>query len=592
MGHDLVNFIEWSHLGTAFPLSAVSARRFGCDLWGYPKLATSWKQYPTATDSPLVRNLCRSHLSILETSASIYASSPAFRIPVIDSTGAVSQWTSITYLQFLRDLERFAGYWRSVLRSSGIPPKSVVGLWLGGMTYTDVLHIYGLARAGYIPQLFSLRLPNPDVVFELLHKGHAKALIYDASFASTLSDNSIPTFVAAAESQIPASAEPLPELSQPSSGNDLAFIFHTSGSTSGSPKLVPCTYIWLNTIIEKARQVSQPANPSRQDVSTWMGSMCHIGQTFMLIGSLQHGSCTIQPTKISFSSEELVDMVLRCNLNRLHQFATFLGIHLRNSRLNPKLVAILRSMDQVVYSGLPLPREEEDWALNSGLRLANLFGNTECGAMLLSVGGTGPFRHSLRPLEGVSYGFLPIAPKSQNEAGHQSVNTNLLELVILRDSGDCPDVSLRHADGHFHTGDLFLEVQPGCYVSRGRDDDWIKSENSLRCDTKAIEDNVRAMCGGLISECIVVGNGRPSPALFIEPASIDMDHTKLKKEILRKTRQFHARRYLHERITSPSFIIIVPSNTLPRTATKGNIRRRAVEEQFKTHLDKLYAATA
>lgn len=503
--------------------------------------------------------------------------------------GAVSTWRSVSYLQFRRDVERFARYWSRILQADGVPQKSVVGLWLGGMTYDDVLHIYGLSRAGYVPQLFSLRLPNPDVVFELLHKANAKALIYDSSFASAMRDSPLPTHVATDGARITDCSQPLSVLSEPSNGDDLVFIFHTSGSTSGSPKLVPCNYTWLNTIIAKARQVSLPADPRKQDVSTWMGSMCHIGQTFMLIGSLQHGSCTIQPSQIAFSSDELVDMVLRCNLNRLHQFATFLGIHLRNSRLNPKLVAILQSMDQVLYSGLPLPREEEQWAIKSGLRLTNLFGSTECGAMLLSVGGTGPYAQALRPLEGVSYGFLPIAPKAKTESGHQSVNADLLELVILSNSGDCPDRSLRQSDGHFHTGDLFLQVAPGCYVSRGRNDDWIKSENSLRCDTKAIEDNVRSMCGDLISECIVVGNGRPSPVLFIEPASVDMDHTKLKNQILRKTRQFHARRYLHERITSPNFIVVVPPKTLPRTATKGNIRRRAVEEQFKAQLDRLYS---
>jgi acyl-coenzyme A synthetase/AMP-(fatty) acid ligase len=128
---------------------------------------------------------------------------------------------------------------------------------------------------------------------------------------------------------------------------------------------------------------------------------------------------------------------------------------------------------------------------------------------------------------------------------------------------------------------------PGWWVSRGRDDDWIKSENSLRCDTKAIEDNVRAMCTGLIAECIVVGTGRPSPVLFIEPA-VDIDHHKLKKEILRKTRHFHSRRYLHERITSPDMIVVVPRQTLPRTATKGNIRRKAVEEAFKDDIDRIF----
>lgn len=95
------------------------------------------------------------------------------------------------------------------------------------------------------------------------------------------------------------------------------------------------------------------------------------------------------------------------------------------------------------------------------------------------------------------------------------------------------------------------------------------------------------MCGSLIAECIVVGAGRPSPVLFVEPA-VDMDHEKLKKDIIRKTRQFHARRYLHERICSANMIVVVPRNSLPRTATKGNIRRKAVEEAYRTQLDAIY----
>jgi hypothetical protein len=121
--------------------------------------------------------------------------------------------------------------------------------------------------------------------------------------------------------------------------------------------------------------------------------MCHIGQTTsqlscsdltptiltffaVLLGSLQHGSCVIQPTKIAFSTDELFDMVHRCGLNRLNQFATFLVSHLRNSRLNPKVLSLLVSLDEVLYSGLPLAREEEEWALHNGINLtviANIF---------------------------------------------------------------------------------------------------------------------------------------------------------------------------------------------------------------------------
>jgi len=99
--------------------------------------------------------------------------------------------------------------------------------------------------------------------------------------------------------------------------------------------------------------------------------------------------------------------------------------------------------------------------------------------MLVSVGGKGQDAPLLVPFEGTSYGFFPI--ESYDEP---SISTGqLLELVVFSDSGDCPDVSFRSADGHFHTGDLFLEVEAGKYLSRGRRDDWIKCENG-RCDTK------------------------------------------------------------------------------------------------------------
>ncbi|THH30067.1 hypothetical protein EUX98_g4125 [Antrodiella citrinella] len=530
------------------------------------------------------------HLSILEQAASTYPSRLAFRVPQLaaGSDVEVEEWRPITYSQFNLAVKLYAKYWSRTLTADGIPPQSVVGMWLSGLSYVDALHIYGMARAGFIPQLFSLRLPNPEVILELLSKGDARALIHDPSFESILRDAPVSVHVAVEVKDDDVEDVPLPELSAPQSAEDIVMIFHTSGSTSGSPKLVRCSYKWLDCMIAKLGVTCRPRNQHVQDVSVWMGSMSHIGQTCMLLGALQHGSCTIQPTKIAFSSEELMDMVARCRLNRLNQFATFLASHLRASRQNPKLLRTLADFDEVLYSGLALPREEEDWAYQNGVRLRNLFGSTECGAMMLSVGGSGAHARALRPIEGTSYGFFPVTP-SDPEVPHQNANQQLLEMVILSASGDCPDPHLRSAvDGHFHTGDMFVEVAPGSYMSRGRDDDWIKSENSLRCDTKAIEDNVRATCADFVAECIVVGNGRPSPALFIEPKAGYADEEKLKKDIIRRTRHFHSRRYLHERITSTKFVFVVPTGTLPRTATKGNIRRRAVEDMFKDMLDGIY----
>ncbi len=296
-------------------------------------------------------------------------------------------------------------------------------------------------------------------------------------------------------------------------------------------------------------------------------------------------------------------MVQRCGLTRINQFPTFLSQHIRNSRHNPKLLALLQGLDQILISGLMMSPEDEEWVYSNGIKLMNCYGNTEVGSMLITpaeeLDGThtalGPnAAHALTPVPGSKYAFVAIDGDntSEEEVGYANANAQLLELIVLSESPDCPDRSLRHEDGNYHTGDLFLEVAPGRYVYRGRNDDWIKSENSLRCDTKAIEDNVLSTCKDLVAACIVTGNGRPSPALFVEPAVEGADLNKLKRDIVRRIRPYQTRRYMHEQIVSTKFVVVVPRNTLPRTATKGNIRRRAVEDAFKAELDRIYGVTA
>lgn len=180
---------------------------------------------------------------------------------------------------------------------------------LSGFLYTDVLHIYGLSRAGYIPQLFSIRLPNPVVIYELLQRAGAKALVYDVSFSNILEGCPVPSHLAAdaRDFQMEERLPPMLDVTE----DDIGFIFHTSGSTSGSPKLVPCRYRWLKNVIEKSYSICHPRNPHRQDVTVFMfvnlfitpsstffrdligfplnsGSLCHIAQSFSELKSWIH----------------------------------------------------------------------------------------------------------------------------------------------------------------------------------------------------------------------------------------------------------------------------------------------------------------
>ena len=138
------------------------------------------------------------------------------------------------------------------------------------MTYLDVLCIYGILRAGYIPQLFSLRLPNPEVIYELIQKGHAKALVYDRSLAANISLCPVPVHDAVPSSLADLDSVALPGLLSSRQEEDIAMIFHPSGSTSGSPKLVRCNWKWVDAIVRKASFTSKPKTPGKLDVTVWL----------------------------------------------------------------------------------------------------------------------------------------------------------------------------------------------------------------------------------------------------------------------------------------------------------------------------------
>jgi long-subunit acyl-CoA synthetase (AMP-forming) len=99
---------------------------------------------------------------------------------------------------------------------------------------------------------------------------HAAALIYDMATTCSLSESPVPTFMAEPSHEVLDNDEELPSLDEELSGDDTFCIFHTSGSTSGMPKVIPCSYSWLDNIISKADVLCRRRDITRQDVTTWV----------------------------------------------------------------------------------------------------------------------------------------------------------------------------------------------------------------------------------------------------------------------------------------------------------------------------------
>jgi len=127
-----------------------------------------------------------------------------------------------------------------------------------------------MTRAGYILQMFGLRLSNPTVFFELLQKAGARALVCEPSLHVDLSGCPVPNYSAIQVREQDVTDFALPPLRIDHSASDLVFIFHTSGSTGGGPKPIPCNRRWLDNVITKSKQLAQVRSTRGQDVTVIM----------------------------------------------------------------------------------------------------------------------------------------------------------------------------------------------------------------------------------------------------------------------------------------------------------------------------------
>ena len=127
-----------------------------------------------------------------------------------------------------------------------------------------------IAGAGFTFLLPEVRGRDPDVIYELLKRAEGKAIIYGPELSEMLSACPVHAYRAVDLRDVHLDDPTLPPLPAPASGDEIAMIFHTSGSTSGRPKLVPCSYSWWEMCLYKSAQCTTPRNPKRQDVTVWM----------------------------------------------------------------------------------------------------------------------------------------------------------------------------------------------------------------------------------------------------------------------------------------------------------------------------------
>ncbi|KAK7052664.1 acetyl-CoA synthetase-like protein [Favolaschia claudopus] len=505
-------------------------------------------------------------------------------------------WVSISYETFLRDLERSAAYFVETLPGLGLKQNDVVGLWITGVKYSDLAHIYGLARAGYVPEVLNAKITIP-IIRDLFAKTGGRALIFEPIFASSVgNDFELPTLPIPELSSLstPSSAlPPLPDVAP----TDRGLIFHTSGTTSGIPKPIPETHRWINSHAQVLwPRTWQCYTDGRPLILNNIGSFANIGSAVAIAYLSWSGHCMVQTSKSDFEVDEFLAM-LKEGLNALFLYAPWFSKLLNIAKSDANVLAALQGLSQIIYTGAALNPEDEIWATEQGIPVTAMYATTETAIAMVTPFAEKGILPAMRLIEGLDYKFIPTrgleASDLDRDSEHRVQGGQLFDLFLPAEADNCPHESVRNRpDGHI-TGDLFEEVKPGLYCFRGRNDDWIRTGKHFSfCDTKSIEDHVLTSCADLVRNCVVVGHYKPGVVLFVEPTkdiNSPEDEAALKSAILERISAFSARLIIHERVNTLSQIVSVPSGSLPRTTEKGNIRRKAVEEDHSAILDEIYA---
>jgi acyl-coenzyme A synthetase/AMP-(fatty) acid ligase len=164
-----------------------------------------------------------------------------------------------------------------------LPPHDLRCLQrLTGSKYDDLVNILGVSAAGYVPQLFSVVHENANVVWDLLSASNAKALILDAEFSSSSEGCSLPTLPALVFSDFKDGDQMLDDIVVDVAENCVAVIVHSSGTTSGSPKLIRTTHGWISTYMRYKYSLCQ-GTLDGENVANTLGSLAHVGSLTSLV---------------------------------------------------------------------------------------------------------------------------------------------------------------------------------------------------------------------------------------------------------------------------------------------------------------------
>ena len=422
----------------------------------------------------------------------------------------------------------------------------------------------------------------PEAVAHLCEKTNSRVLLYHES----LSEKAILSSKVPGISILPLKMVWTPHRGESrssiltnnsTSGEDIAYIFHTSGTSSGLPKPILQTHhvaVGVLPRLESKDSATFTTTPLYHGgIADCFRAWSSGAMIWLFPGASQ--PVTTQNILKCISTAKISAKTHHCPPIKYFSSVPYV-LEMLSDENDGR--AMLKKMAVVGVGGASLSSSVGDSLVSDGINLISRFGSAECGFLLSS------HRHFVMD-KGWQYLRLPSGT-IHLQFEEQNDGSGLSELVVLK---GWPHMSKSNReDGSFATSDFF-QPHPSIKDSwryHSRKDSQITLITGKKFDPAPLEDDIRNS-SSLIDQTLIVGNGKQNPGLLVFPVENQVDRDRIFDDVLKIVEKLNSHGQEHAHILK-HMIAIIPGSRGLKKSSKGTILRGETERAFYDEISQLY----
>lgn len=359
---------------------------------------------------------------------------------------------------------------------------------------------------------------------------------------------------------------------------DVAYLHHTSGTSTGLPKPIPQTHRAAIGVLPQSIEGSQ------ETIFTTT-PLYHGGIADLFRAWTSNAMICLFPGKgVPITAKNIVsclETVMSSKTSKLPPVVYFSSVPyvLQMMASDETGLDALRRMRIVGVGGAALPAEIGDSLVQEGINLVSRFGSAECGFLLSSHRDYDNDRdwQYLRDQSGPDY--VRFEPRDEG----------LFELIV---QSKWPHrAKTNRPDGSYATSDLFAPHAsiPNAWKYHSRADSQITLITGKKFDPAPLESSIAT--SPLLEDVLIFGNGQPYPGalLFRSIEATSMSDADLVERLAPSIEKLNAESQDHARLPRNMLMVLAYGENKLEKSSKGTILRNKADATYAETIKKAYA---